>query len=582
MAKKNILMRFGLIFCLVVTVTSVIWAELDSPLIGIDDANIFFVYAKHLIHGQGFVYNIGGERVEGFSSFLWTLIAAALFGISEQPELALLLINVLLVTLTITLTTNYLDFQIARRQNAQKGWQFSFYSLLYMFVLCLSPAYFIWQILTLMDNGLWGAVLTATAITTISYQKQRPILLATLIALLLLTRPEAMLWGLVFIGILFFREVYTSNIREGIAAIRLPLLTYFVTLLALTGFRMVYFGYPLPNTYYAKISPSIIYNISEGWRYAVGFFDSAPVVQFSMLILVFSLGLNGQRIFRSVFSHDRTFSVKAVDLFPIVICTGLIIPIITGGDHFNLWRFYQPIYPLLLLNMFIFAANLAETVLAFQWREPLSGMRKWLSVLTICIFLYLIQPLKWENVKESGTIDYEFTLAEDGRYMGRFFSAFFAEVPPPSIGVIVAGGVKMTYEGEIIDLMGLNSVKMGHSQGKRMGMKNHTAFEKTVFYELQPDVMNPFFSFAPVTKCLSEENVKYFYSTLLNHQAMKNWLNGLLSDADFLKKYHFVQIANKKFTTNQCFIGFASGKFLSNLNANASYVINDMNSDSSK
>jgi arabinofuranosyltransferase len=38
-----------------------------------DDAFISFRYADHLAHGQGLVWNVG-ERVEGFSNLLWTLL----------------------------------------------------------------------------------------------------------------------------------------------------------------------------------------------------------------------------------------------------------------------------------------------------------------------------------------------------------------------------------------------------------------------------------------------------------------------------------------------------------------------------
>src|SRR5262245_10458405 len=37
-----------------------------------DDAFISFRYADNLVHGLGLVFN-AGERVEGFTNFLWTL-----------------------------------------------------------------------------------------------------------------------------------------------------------------------------------------------------------------------------------------------------------------------------------------------------------------------------------------------------------------------------------------------------------------------------------------------------------------------------------------------------------------------------
>ncbi|MEW6041864.1 MAG: hypothetical protein AB1633_10110, partial [Elusimicrobiota bacterium] len=44
----------------------------------IDDAYISFRYARNLAFGNGLVWNANEERVEGYSNFLWTLIAVPL------------------------------------------------------------------------------------------------------------------------------------------------------------------------------------------------------------------------------------------------------------------------------------------------------------------------------------------------------------------------------------------------------------------------------------------------------------------------------------------------------------------------
>ena len=41
-----------------------------------DDAFISFRYSKNLAQGQGFRWNPGGEKVEGYTNFLWVLIGA--------------------------------------------------------------------------------------------------------------------------------------------------------------------------------------------------------------------------------------------------------------------------------------------------------------------------------------------------------------------------------------------------------------------------------------------------------------------------------------------------------------------------
>jgi len=50
-----------------------------------DDAFISFRYAENLVHGLGLVYN-AGERVEGYSNFLWTLWSALGIRLGADPE----------------------------------------------------------------------------------------------------------------------------------------------------------------------------------------------------------------------------------------------------------------------------------------------------------------------------------------------------------------------------------------------------------------------------------------------------------------------------------------------------------------
>ena len=50
-----------------------------------DDAFISFRYSKHLVEGLGLVYN-PGERVEGYTNFLWVLLIAAGMSCGFPPE----------------------------------------------------------------------------------------------------------------------------------------------------------------------------------------------------------------------------------------------------------------------------------------------------------------------------------------------------------------------------------------------------------------------------------------------------------------------------------------------------------------
>ena len=43
----------------------------------LDDAMVSLRYARHLVQGHGFVWNLGDPPLEGFTNPLWTLVMAA-------------------------------------------------------------------------------------------------------------------------------------------------------------------------------------------------------------------------------------------------------------------------------------------------------------------------------------------------------------------------------------------------------------------------------------------------------------------------------------------------------------------------
>ena len=69
----------------------------------------------------------------------------------------------------------------------------------------------------------------------------------------------------------------------------------------------------------------------------------------------------------------------------------------------------------------------------------------------------------------------EYALVEQGLDFGNFLN----EVEPrPSIGVGPAGGIALSYDGYIYDLLGLNWVEMAHANPVKTGMRNHASLTK--------------------------------------------------------------------------------------------------------
>jgi hypothetical protein len=100
----------------------------------------------------------------------------------------------------------------------------------------------------------------------------------------------------------------------------------------------------------------------------------------------------------------------------------------------------------------------------------------------------LSYPARFAPGGESNTPRLEISIAQDMREIGSAFNQVFP-AEKPSVGVIVAGGFALAYDGPVIDLMGLNNVAMAHSPGPRVGFRNHAAFHPDVFFQLAPDIV---------------------------------------------------------------------------------------------
>jgi hypothetical protein len=174
---------------------------------------------------------------------------------------------------------------------------------------------------------------------------------------------------------------------------------------------------------------------------------------------------------------------------------------------------------------------------------------------------------QWRNFATISGLRGEFTLSQDSRKYGKFLSHFYQSFQnKPLIGVIAAGGIKLMYDGPVFDLMGLNNTAMGHSKGIRKGLKNHAAFEKDVFYEIQPDII-PLFPFQMVD----------ISDSILNHDklsAIENmshyFLNDLFDDPKFRNSYSYVRICSNNF--DQCLEGFCSHAFIEKMARSNEYT----------
>jgi arabinofuranosyltransferase len=553
--KLNILVVFSL--CLSAVLFTL--HELNYPLTGIDDANIYLVYARNLADGHGFVYNIGGERVEGFTSPLWTLLSALAVKFTPQPELALLVFNIILVSLGITCALEVIQ-QPSAGETKKRGTGLV-WSALFLIIIFTSPRYIVWNTITLMENALWSTLLVIATVLVIRDEKLSKAINTQFLPvsiLLLLTRPESILWVPVFLGMLFLRLTFTGRFTSTLKTLAPSIVGILLCLALVTLFRLQYFGYPLPNTYYAKVSPSFAYNLEQGALYLIRYFLSDPIAAVGIISILLTC-------IHSILSVSPG---KGIFYLPWIAATGLLVPIFAGGDHFGSFRFYQNVYPIIILCMIHFARHVFPGMVpGFPGKNTPARFHILVFPALVLLVSYgfvTSQVKAWSGFPPE--IKTEFSVAEYERRNGAFIQDLFSSLPRlPRVGVIAAGGIKLSYDGEIVDLMGLNNTVMAHNQGDRVGHRGHAAFEVGTFFKLQPEIVWPF---------LVNDEWQYSEAELKGRWENTLGFKGLFNDPHFLERYQYAKVHKVVPSQNRiALVAWFRKDFLESLAASGDFVL---------
>ncbi|KAF1080530.1 MAG: hypothetical protein GQF41_2940 [Candidatus Rifleibacterium amylolyticum] len=482
---KTALKAVVLVLCLVLSML-LVYEIHGRPAVGIDDANIFFSYSENFAAGKGMVYANNPERVEGFTSLLWMLMCAMFFKLGAG-ETAVLCLSVLLLSLTHILTAA----AIGGRARAAACRPLPFQAA-YLVMIALSAPYMTWMTITLMDTCLWGLIITVLAIFVLmpanSILSQPVAGLAVLLSVFV--RPESMLVTPVVLLLIWHQRSGKGLLADAANAKKL-LAAFFVTLAVLTGFRLAYFGYPLPNTWYAKVSPSFVYNILNGLEYLFEFVTSGIIVGAGLALLLAYLFYTRFKQQQSGDESDDKNLRPAYLHFAVFVLLLCILPVLTGGDHFALSRFYQPLYPLLCLALTLFFIEIRSFGTGLFARVCRHG-----AILLVVLAAFDYALFAWGNGggfsqwRWESPLANEFRIAEKGIELGNRLNRLFEDIQPtPDVAVIPAGGIARSYKGTITDLLGLNHTRIAHYRGSRIGKKNHASFERELFFEMMPDIL---------------------------------------------------------------------------------------------
>jgi arabinofuranosyltransferase len=301
-----------------------------------DDAFISFRYAKHFAEGHGLVFNLG-ERVEGYSNFLWVLelgALKALFG-AHIPTTS--------VVLSVLATLAYVALTALLAKSTPHASRVSTVIWVALALLVTNRNVLVWTTSGLETRQFSALVLLAVWAALAGRSSPRMYALSSLaLGLAGLTRPEG---PMLFAGVVawYFLD---SRLRQRFSFKELLFLALPFVLLcgAHYLFRYSYYGQWLPNTYYAKVVRPWP---DAGLSYlTAAFCDSGLYILAPLAVLGAVLRL-GRR--------DTLHVLSAVLVVPHAVYIMLV-----GGDHFEfrLLDFWWPLLAVAAADGLVLLAHL--------------------------------------------------------------------------------------------------------------------------------------------------------------------------------------------------------------------------------
>lgn len=329
----------------------------------IDDAFISLRYVQQWLAGNGLVYNIG-DRVEGYSNFLWIVLMGAAGALGMDLIFASRLWGI-----GLSLATLALVFWVVRRM------AFPLFSPL---LLALSAPFAMWAVGGLENPLFMFLALAGSLLFWREEERGKGWTSSLCWGLLALTRPDGLLFG----GVAFlYRVGRLVQLRQWprrhdylrgvvLAAIVLPHLLW----------RLGYYGYPLPNTIYAKSLGLNLRTFFEGGYYLYSSFEIIGGLFFSALLVILAVAA------RQKYSYTPYFATNVVAYLLFIFAA--------GGDWMPAQRFLASILPLLIVVVHAGAVELVN-LLSPVLKKPLAWtplIAQLLYIAAIAVSVRFIEP----------------------------------------------------------------------------------------------------------------------------------------------------------------------------------------------
>jgi hypothetical protein len=422
----------------------------------VEDAYISFRYSHNLTHGLGLVFN-PGERVEGYSNFLWVMILAGLELITGNIPMTAKVLGLIFSGATLLMVY----FLVQRISDGRRS------PALLAVLLTASVGSFAAYGPSGLETPLYELLLVGIVYAAWS---SRWGAVGALAGLATLVRPDGVVVLLLVLAWMLVRkEERGLQLRRALTVI----IAYAVIIVPWTIWRLDYYGHLIPNAIAAKRGMLLWKQIYVGSRYVGQFILGNLPLALLLLIVLVALYRNRR--------SDRLQKMLPVESLLLILVGGLFFFVaFVGGDWMPAWRFISPIVPLgAMLIVILWDRNIGSVSI---WQAERRQIAVFAAASIFLLYSSLTHPFQAPRVQLwTHQID---GLKEIGQWLNR-------SLPRETVVAVYANGA-LSYYSELptIDMLGLTDEHIARhgKRNARGGGVGHIAHDYEYVAARRPDI----------------------------------------------------------------------------------------------
>jgi len=415
-----------------------------------DDAYISFRFAANFADGHGLVFN-PGERVMGYSNFLWVLGLGGLEALGWRSPSAAPVVGIALGWGILALLYGHVRAAFGSRVVAAAA----------AALLATNATFALW-LAGGLEGPLFGLGLTTAVVLALRIHERAPLrsfgVLGVVFGLTAWTRPEGVFYA-VPVGLwLVLREPTAQRLR-GVAVFAGVVAASYALFL---GGAWAYYGDPMPNPFYAKYHPLSLEVLSRGA--VIGLWFVEGYWGWPLLVVGMWAGLCGR-------------SLRSPGWLPVLLIAAFVVFFLrVGGDgqaYYRMWFWMLPMFALLFGEALgrlsaqgdrrarVWGAAFAGVVLVFNLQHSLIGG-------------------ELERVRRDESLGQDAVLIAE-----RLAEAYpDARVAANNVGVLsYVSGLP------VLDMLGLTDRHIAKAPGKPLGFPAHESHDGQYVLDQEPDII---------------------------------------------------------------------------------------------